>query len=140
MENNNTVDDINFVFDDIVLSENNVLQQSFEEGYQNGLKEGQLEGFHLGYHRGCELGYEIGYYKGFIRVSSSLLKKSGFQPSEKVTDALLKFKELVDKFPKHNANDSDIISMRDEIRVRYKRICSLLKIDNSLPVSDKLTY
>lgn len=133
-------DDINGAFDSIALCEDEVVNRSYLEGKMLGIREGEIEGFHLGYHRGCELGYEIGYYKGFIKVIHYLLKNKDSRCSDKVIKAVEKLQNLVECFPVKNVEGSDLIKLRDEIRVRYKRICSLLKIEISLPFVDKLAY
>lgn len=54
--------DFNDALDSIVLSENSLCKESYDEGYKSGYEAGNPEGYHLGYHRGAELGRELGRY------------------------------------------------------------------------------
>ncbi|KAJ8928391.1 hypothetical protein NQ314_019056, partial [Rhamnusium bicolor] len=99
--------DINDIFDDILLSEEKVIEESYKEGFQIGIAKGNPEGYHLGYHRGAELGAEIGYYVGVTESYLQYLKNSNI--SEKLFKSLETLKVLLDNFPRHNAEDVDII-------------------------------
>ncbi|CAD7088120.1 unnamed protein product [Hermetia illucens] len=52
--------DINDVFDEILLTEESLTKQGYNEGYERGLAEGNIEGYQLGYGKGYELGKEFG--------------------------------------------------------------------------------
>lgn len=130
--------DINEVFDNIVLSEQKISDQGFDEGFKKGTVEGQCEGFHLGFHRGAEIGSEIGYYKGVVEA---LLKTCSVDLTpHKHLEALNRVNKLIDLFPIDNNETSDIVVLRDNIRSQYKRLCSLLKIDPSLPENNELSF
>lgn len=134
------IDDINKALFSVLLSEEKVLRDGYEEGFRRGVCEGRSEGFHLGYHRGCELGYEIGFYKGFVQMIKHSIEKDCNKYPDRVTEAVAKLIKLIDEFPLNNVEDSDLITLRDEIRGRYKRLCSMLKIDVFLPVADNLAF
>lgn len=123
-------DDINDVFESIAFSEQKISDSAFEEGFVKGVSEGEVEGYHLGYHRGAEIGAEIGYYNGCIDALYRVDSHEKHNP--KCIELMHKIKNLINKFPKHNADDVDIIFLRDSIRAQFKRLCSLLKIELSL--------
>ncbi|RZF40860.1 hypothetical protein LSTR_LSTR003370 [Laodelphax striatellus] len=131
--------DINDVFDDIVLTEEKIVQDSYEIGFRKGILEGEIEGFHLGYHRGSELGNEIGFYSGFVDILTSISAlKSDFP--EKSVVILTKLKKVLAEFPRSNVEDSDMVQLLENIRSLYKKLCSILKIDSSLPIKDELSF
>ena len=57
--------DINDAFDTIILSENRLVEQGYEEGFVAGSREGEEEGYRLGAQKGSEIGQEVGFYIGF---------------------------------------------------------------------------
>lgn len=133
--------DINEVFDNILFSEEHYSEEGFKEGYNKGLIDGEEDGHHLGYHRGAELGAELGYYKGVFEACLALNKnKPARCLPEKTVAVLTKVLDLIEQFPNTNSSDIDIIELRDNIRARYKKGCSLMKIDSNYPESTKLSF
>lgn len=130
--------DINDAFDDILLSEERLNQQGYEEGFIQGKKEGNPEGYHLGYHRGAELGAELGYYLGVVKYYVALEGEQ--KPSEKINNNLQQLITLIEEFPKTNDENYDILAQADVIRARYRKTCSLLKIDSKFPDSGKISF
>lgn len=124
-------DDINDVFESIAFSEQKVSDSAFEEGFVKGVSEGEVEGYHLGYHRGAEVGAEIGYYSGCIDALCKV-DSLGKHNNPKCIELMHKIKNLINSFPRHNADNVDIIFLRDNIRAQFKRLCSLLKVDLSV--------
>ncbi|KAJ8985703.1 hypothetical protein NQ317_014352 [Molorchus minor] len=135
---NDPAKDINEVFDDILLSEEKLIAESYQEGLKIGIAKGNPEGYHLGYHRGAELGAEIGFYTGVVESYLEHLK--GSNTPEKVLKSLRDLKEILDAFPKYNAEDVDIIEKANEIRAKYKKICAQLKVDAAYPENDNLSF
>lgn len=123
-------DDINDVFESIAFSEQKVSDGAFEEGFVKGTSEGEVEGYHLGYHRGAEIGAEIGYYSGCIDALYRVDSHDKHHP--KCMKLMNKIKNLINRFPKHNADDVDIIFLRDNVRAQFKRLCALLKVELSV--------
>ncbi|XP_018578384.1 oral cancer-overexpressed protein 1 homolog [Anoplophora glabripennis] len=130
--------DINEVFDELLLSEEKVIADSYKEGFEIGAAKGNPEGYHLGYHRGAELGSEIGYYTGVIE-SYLNLSNDGRLP-EKIVKSLDNLKKLLDSFPWHNAEDIDIIEQANIIRAKFKKVCAQLKIDITYPENGNLSF
>lgn len=126
--------DINDIFDEILLTEENLTETSYRVGFAEGTLAGNPEGYHLGYHRGAELGAELGYYSGVISI---YLKKSN---SDKITKILLAIDEAIESFPKTNDENVDIFMLIDKIRGQYRKVCSLLKINGKYPEADSLNF
>ena len=124
-------EDINSAFDSIVLSEDRVVSAGWEEGYRAGSREGGREGASLGRQRGDKVGQEIGFYLGFGEEWSEAYRD---RPSDKKTDkisvALKKLLELVEAFPEENSKEDDFAVKLDQIRAKFKVLCSLLKINS----------
>ncbi|OWR50502.1 hypothetical protein KGM_210010 [Danaus plexippus plexippus] len=118
--------DFNDALDSIVLSENSLCKESYDEGYKSGYEAGNPEGYHLGYHRGAELGRELGYYFGV--VTNHIENKESLFISEKVLKQLEKVRDLINLFPQTNSEDHDLLNLAENIRAQYKRACALLRI------------
>lgn len=123
--------DINDVFDNIFLFEDQLQKKHYDEGYKDGIKSGNTDGYHLGYHRGTEIGAELGYYYGV--VISILKNKSNFQFT--MYQSAEQIKNSIDKFPNNNSADFDIIIELDNIRTQFKKIASILKIEKTFEKS-----
>lgn len=125
--------DINDIFDDIVLTEENHVQQGYEEGFAEGAS-GNTEGYHLGYHRGAELGAEIGYYLGVTEVYLKITK------NEKILGNLNNLKQSIDTFPTTNDETVDIFDLATRIRSKFRKTCALLKISGKYPEAQTLNF
>lgn len=127
--------DINDIFEDILLTEESLEQQGYDEGFAEAVSAGNSEGFHLGYHRGAELGAELGYYLGVIEV----YLKSKTIP-DKYRSALSAVKTAIVTFPKTNDEQVDIFETANQIRAQFRRCCALLKISGKYPEADTLSF
>lgn len=137
----NTSKDINDVFDEIFLNEEQEGQASYDEGFQKGVQSANIEGYHLGYHRGAELGAELGYYFGTIHRHLSLHQQSGNSLyTEKITKQLEKVRQLISSFPRTNSELVDILALAETIRANYKKLCALLKVDSTHPFVDDISF
>lgn len=134
-EPNSDERDINDIFDDIVLSEERVADEEYQKGFDESAAEGNLEGYHLGYHRGAELGAELGYYEGVLRTYSSTSPAT--EKAERVIATCL---ELIERFPRTNDEQSDILQLADNIRAQFRKACALLKINGRFPEADQLNF
>ncbi|XP_073995945.1 uncharacterized protein [Rhodnius prolixus] len=137
----NQGEDINEIFYSIACSEEDVNRRGYDEGYKIGKEVGWKEGHHLGYHKGAESGCLIGYYAGFVdqlmKVEKHLNEQGVF---EKVCPTLQKLKRLTEEFPQSNDPSVDILSILDESKLLYKKLCALLKIKSELPEAKFITY
>lgn len=127
--------DINDIFDDILLTEESLEQQGYDEGFAAAAADGNAEGFHLGYHRGAELGAELGYYSGVLEVYLKL-------PSigDKHRAVLIAVQTLIAAFPSTNDEQVDIFEKANQIRAQYRRCCALLRISGRYPEADTLSF
>lgn len=132
--------DINDVFSDILLSEEHLNKKGYDEGYINGALNGNIEGYHLGYHRGAEIGSELGYYLGFVQCHLDILRKYQANDSDKKIKSLLSLQCLIETYPTHNSELLDILKLLDDIRLQFRKVCSLLKLNANYPESNKLTF
>lgn len=112
--------DINDLFDDIVLIEENCAAAGYQEGFSIGCKKGNEEGYRLGYEQGLSLGSELAEIYGKIVALQQV------QHPEKVRRALNQLREAINKFPRENRRDADIIGSLENIRLLYKKLCVML--------------
>ncbi|KAK6635702.1 hypothetical protein RUM44_000956 [Polyplax serrata] len=132
--------DINDAFDNIVLAEERISNEGFEEGLLQGKQQGKIDGYHMGYHRGLQMGMEIGFYKGVIKVLKTNLQNLQLKDQEKSFGLLKKIEDLVEQFPDDNSEDVDIMGLKSEIQVHYKKLVSHLKLRLSFPVTENLSF
>ncbi|CAG9582968.1 unnamed protein product [Danaus chrysippus] len=130
--------DFNDALDSIVLIENSLCKESYDEGYKIGYEAGNPEGYHLGYHRGAELGRKLGYYFGV--VTKHIENKDSLSIPEKVLKQLEKVRDLINSFPQTNSEDHDILNLAENIRAQYKRACALLRIPSSNPYDTEVSF
>lgn len=129
-----STDDINEIFENLLLAEEIAEQSGYEEGYSTG-KSQSLKGYHLGYHRGSELAARLGYYSG---IAEHCLNSGTY--SQKITVYAKKLIEAIQEFPKTNDETVDIIKISEDIKFKFIRLCSLAKIDSAYPEADKLEF
>lgn len=94
------------------------------------------EAYHLGYHRGAEIGAELGYYCGFLE---RFIEEDNL-PSDKAKIAVKNVIELIEGFPKENADNVDILNLLEQIRGRFKKACALLKVNAVYSEKDNLSF
>lgn len=122
------LEDINDAFNYIAFSEENFHKQGFEEGLMKGETEGRIDGYHLGFHRGLETGTEIGFYKGVVKVILDNFECLPPKNREKAVKVTRQLNDFLEKFPKDNSEDVDILLEMNEIRALYRKLESLLKL------------
>lgn len=125
--------DFNEVLDNIVLAENSAEEVAYSEGYVAGQNQ-TVEGFHYGYHRASKLAAQLGYYFGIlIQVQKSF-------DAPKILDLSNKLMKEIQNFPLDNDSSIDIFKKFEDIKLNYKKICSLAKIDAAYPEANKLDF
>ncbi|XP_055905029.1 protein LTO1 homolog [Eupeodes corollae] len=117
--------DINDIFDDIALIEEKLSKKSYQEGFEDGVKEGNLEGYKLGYAQGVSLGEELGTYYGTVIAHLQL------PHSERIKKTLEQVRSALEKFPKTNDPEADIIGEIEHIRTQYKKLKAMLRLPTS---------
>ena len=128
--------DINSVFDSIVLSEESSVERGFAEGYREGQQRGRREGGELGRQQGKLIGTEIGFYLGFVAEFKSAYTEQIDKKSEKIKSSLDKLERLCSQFPNYNSSEG-FQDKLEEIRAKFRLVCSLLKISPELSDSRK---
>ena len=128
--------DINSVFDDIVLSEEKCVDRGFAEGYKEGQSRGRREGAELGRQQGQLIGTEIGFYLGFLAQFRPVYSEQTDKKSEKIKSALDKLDRLCGEFPRYNTSEG-FEDKLEEIRAKFRLVCSLLKISPDLGDSSR---
>ncbi|XP_066257172.1 protein LTO1 homolog [Euwallacea similis] len=118
--------DINEVFEDILFSEEKVIEDAYQHGYQIGTSEDSIEGYHLGYHRGAEFGSELGYYEALAQYY--IENAENLRIPSKILKPLNALKEGCDEFPHTNSEETDLFEAIEKLRVLYKKIAAQLKI------------
>jgi len=122
--------DINSLFDCIVLSEDRLVSEGYEKGYKAGQKEGNKEGERLGRERGVKIGAEIGFYLGFVEQWREVYKEGTVDKrKEKVLVAFNKLEEVANNFPQVNSKE-ELGERLDTVRAKFKLVCSLLKVNS----------
>jgi len=121
-------DDIDAAFDSIVLVEDNLVQSGFKEGYLQGAEDGEKEGFLLGLDKGSQIGQEIGFYAGFGEGWHSHLSSTPElqTKNKRVLSQLEKLLKLIESVPEINQQTVDISDTLENIRSKFKTICSML--------------
>lgn len=124
--------DVNKVFENLFLAEEVAEQSGYDQGYEIG--KGRLfEGYHLGYHRASLFGAHLGYYSGTLHLFQN-------HKSEKVVNIVKTLLDEIDRFPKHNDENTDIKAVFESIKSKYQKFCTLVKINSCYPEADKLEF
>ncbi|KAH8254909.1 hypothetical protein KR026_004525 [Drosophila bipectinata] len=121
--------DINDLFDDIVLTEEKHARQGYDEGLADGQEQGNEEGYRLGYAQGIQLGEELG------RILGQVVAQQQLNHTEKVKRSLEQLRELIEKFPRTNDPEADIIGAVETIRNTHRRLRALLGTKKSAEAS-----
>ncbi|XP_011497404.1 PREDICTED: oral cancer-overexpressed protein 1-like [Ceratosolen solmsi marchali] len=125
--------DINKAFENLLLAEDLAEKVGYEEGFASG-KNQMIEGYHFGYHRASALAAQLGYYYGvLIHIQQT-------SNNQKLTEQLDRLIEDIQKFPVDNDDAVDIFEKFENIKLNFKKICSLVKIDSAHPENNKLEF
>lgn len=135
-------DDINDVFDNLVMSEDRQSQQGYQEGFSKGRSEENIEAYHLGYHRGAEVGAELGYYLGIINTYAENEDEMIYNAvkDKSLIHDINKLEIDITNFPTTNSNIFDINEGLESIRALFKKICSRLKLNCKHFKTDALSF
>ena len=117
--------DINDIFDDIILSEERLVEKGYQEGFAEGCVQGNADGYRLGFAQGLQLGEELAEIYGLV-VALQLQNKH----TAKVKHCMEQLKLLIEEFPKENDPEADIIGLVEQIRNLYKRLRTSLGLRN----------
>lgn len=120
--------DINDIFDDIVLTEERLVEKGYKEGFDEGCKQGNTDGYRLGFAQGIKLGEELAEIFGFIIALEQQDKHT-----EKVKRCMEQLKSLIEIFPKENDPEADIVGTLEQIRNLNKRLRILLGLKSTGP-------
>lgn len=132
----NSDPDINEVFESILFSEEHLAEGGYKDGLRKGEKEGLNDGFHLGYHRGAEIGAEIGFYEGVVKALFHINNVKGLSP--RIVKEMNTLSSLLQNFPHTNTDHFE--DLKNSVRGKYKKLCSLYKFDGSSPDSVHLSF
>lgn len=131
-EKSNDVD-VNQAFENLLLAEDLAEQAAYEEGFETG-KNQLVDGYHLGYHRASSLAAQLGYYFGVLICIQHTCQVP------KILEQLKVLIKDVQEFPVENNDAVDIFDSFENIKLNFKKICSLAKIDASYPEANKLEF
>ena len=147
--------DLNDIFNDIVLAENNSFDRGFEEGISKSRADGFAEGFALGLGKGLQVGTTIGYYRQFaeliLRSLDCIIERStsegskrpfpsvgakrvdileNFPPArrEKLEQSVKILLQLIDDFAPHDCESEALFTQLEKIESKYKQIKALLNL------------
>ncbi|CAH1963928.1 unnamed protein product [Acanthoscelides obtectus] len=129
--------DINDAFDEILFAEETVIKKAYQAGFNEGASQGNSEGYHLGYHRGAELGAELGFYTGVVEICLEQHEKAML---DRVKEQLKHLKVLLDNFPRVNDETVDIVTLADQIRTKYKKVCAQMKLNMPYPETNIISF
>eukprot|EP01095_Lingulamoeba_sp_RSL-Kostka_P008795 TRINITY_DN2983_c0_g2_i3.p1 TRINITY_DN2983_c0_g2~~TRINITY_DN2983_c0_g2_i3.p1 ORF type:complete len:147 (+),score=38.12 TRINITY_DN2983_c0_g2_i3:58-498(+) len=139
MEGDNNDD---FDFDDVLLLEETYLEETKNKSYEVGFKAGYIEGYVFGLDKSIEIANEIGEYHGNI-ISWLILCKDpnvggyDFKTSNRIEKVLIKCYNLIINMS-YDPADDDFDKNITEIRMVYKQIKSLLKINEEKKAKQNL--
>lgn len=126
---NEAFDDINEAFDDITFAEQRTNDISLAEGYEFGRQQGEREGYRSGY----EIGYEIGHELATIYGTTVAVEQSKWPADTPTVKKLVqKLRAAIESFPQQNDYQVDIQAKLEEIRFKYKHLCTILHLNASL--------
>lgn len=125
--------DINEAFENLLFAEDLAGKAAYEEGFAAGRNQ-MFEGYHLGYHRASSLAAQLGYYFGVLMH----LKQSSNVP--KILEQVQRSIEDIEKFPVDNDDAVDIFDKFESIKLNFRKICSLAKLDATYPEANKLEF
>lgn len=126
------------MFDDILFAEEKIIEKSYEDGFRIGVSQGNPEGYHLGYHRGAEVGAKLGFYIAVLEKYLQDVKPQHKNP-EKVKP-IIDLIEDIQKFPRTNVENVDILEILNNITAKFKKNCVLFKINIKYPETDNLSF
>nr|CAH7713734.1 unnamed protein product [Callosobruchus chinensis] len=131
--------DINDAFEEILFAEEKAIKDAYETGFKEGATQGNTEGYHLGYHRGAELGAELGFYEGVVESCLESCDNS-IAGSDRIQEELKCLKELLSSFPRENDETVDILTLAEEIRTKYKKVCARMKLNMQFPEKNTMSF
>lgn len=124
-QDSKTERDINDIFDDIILSEERLVEKGYQEGFAEGCQQGNADSYRLGFAQGLQLGEELAEIYGLV-VALQLQTNH----TAKVKHCMEQLKLLIDIFPQENDPETDIIGLVEQIRNLYKRLRVSLGLRN----------
>lgn len=132
------VDDINDVFEDIFLTEERIIDESFHHGLEDGRQEQSVqEAEDYGFRKGTEIGREIGFYHTIVTTFAS---QPEAKTNEKVQTLLQETTAALDQFPRDNDVAVDLLHDLQRIRNRFRRLCALLKVPFKYTQTNDLSF
>nr|XP_019537632.2 protein LTO1 homolog [Aedes albopictus] len=130
--------DINDVFDDLLLVEERLSDESYHRGLEAGAKQGNVDAYHFGYHRGAEIGAELGFYYGVVCAQEGCFVEGGELSKSEVL--LKELKKEIEEFPTYNDLEVDLLERLLKLRNKYKKLCVLLKISAKYTKPNELSF
>lgn len=121
-------DEIQAAFDDIFLLEDRLLESGYQEGVVLGIEKGWKEGYNLGYLNGLVTGTEIHFCEGVMKALS-IIGETEVPRNLRTQRVLDSISSMTRQFPHNNADH--LGRSLEEIRSKFKQVCSLLKMDIS---------
>ncbi|XP_049540529.1 uncharacterized protein LOC125954361 [Anopheles darlingi] len=133
-----TGSDINDVFEDIFLTEERIIEESFHQGLEAGQQQESVEEAHdYGYKKGAEVGREIGFYQ---TVVSEISTQEEVTSNEKAAALIGEVQAALDQYPRDNNPDVDLLHSLQQIRNKYRRLCALLKLPFKYVQTNDLSF
>ncbi|KAL4233106.1 Oral cancer-overexpressed protein 1 [Mactra antiquata] len=120
------MDEVDDLFHDVVMSEE-IQRNGYEEGRAIGRNQGEREGKRLGWEKGSSIGSEVGFIAGY---AASLLEemKGKDDAKPRVVKTLEKLLVVTSEFNFSDPQNPELQTKLEEIRTKFKHVCSLLNI------------
>lgn len=128
--------DVNKAFEDLLFAEEIAQKSGYEKGYDTG-KEQLLKGYHLGYHRASIIAAQLGYYNG---VLEHYLQNNDAKCEKATAIAKKLLEDIRSSLPNHQDDNLDILKAVEDIKFKYAKFCSLVKISPLYPETDRLEF
>ncbi|KAF7805895.1 protein LTO1-like protein [Senna tora] len=106
------------IFDSSLNLEETHFNEGYDEGYKHGLIAGKEEAKQVGLKVGFEVGEELGFYRGCVDVWNSAIR----------VDPNRQMEELIHKYPVMDPENLQVQEIMDNLRLKFKMICSSLRV------------
>ncbi|MED6116599.1 hypothetical protein PIB30_101707 [Stylosanthes scabra] len=116
------------IFDSSLNLEETHYKEGYNQGYSEGLASGKEEARQVGLKVGFEVGEELGFYKGCIDFWISAIRADNTLFSSRAQAGIRQMEEQLQRYPMMDPEDQHVQDLMDELRRKFKMVCSLLHI------------
>lgn len=115
--------DINVAFDELIFAEERATEVGSVDGYSAGSREGEVDGYRSGYECGFGFGQELGSIYGHVVALQQSIDTTDLPVARRLIEKLIRG---IQSFPQTNDITYDIVGKLEDIRSKYKHLCTIL--------------